>query len=357
MGFKLVTTAQDEFAPLIVFPSGKEARDPILERVTEYFARYAWENQADPSPTQGLSIQVSAKKIADKSGISQDTVNGRVEVLIEMGVLEVIGYTENGARIMNMELQAGYSYGGFAFAPTRGKKPNREAPTYNADPTDSIDRPYLPGREGGYPPGREDLPTGSGHINGLNLLTNENPPDSPLPPYITDDAPSPSDTPPAGKQPNPPHVEREDPPEEATPEGREDEEVTTSFTETQSPTGNQSSLQSGTLYAEKIEADSVDAEEMAARHLATLKMPWTPHPRPYLAMKFTCPDIDVDSVIITYNAWCIDAGSRPSQSQWNGWVEKRQREENARQKDMREKATAERVRKRSWIARTIGGEF
>lgn len=128
----------------------------------------------------------------------------------------------------------------------------------------------------------------------------------------------------------------------------------TSFTESQSSTDIPSSLQAGNLYADKIEADSVTPEEVARRRLARLNMPWVPDLKPYMAMMESCPDVNVDAVITTYNGYLIDEGRKPRIAQWTEWIERRQRNIDADRREREEIIARKERRGGNWITKTFG---
>lgn len=320
MGFKLVTTAQDEFEPIIVSPTGHKRRDPVLERVAEYFARYAWEEPRDPNPTKGKNIKVSAKKIAQKCGLSQDTVNDRVEILIEMGVFTLTGWTEAGARIMDMDLEAGYRYNGFPFHPTRQKKSNREAPTEDADPTDSVGSPYLPDGEAPYLPGREALPTESGHINRLMTPLRDSPPDAASSIYNRYSSSSSS--------------------AETLTSNNDDTPITESRDE-----GN----------GRKQSSD----HSFTAESLEGIKNPdprpieWRPKEEALEYARKKAPNINPELVITRFWLWCLDKKIEPTNQEWIKWMTRDQERYERETAEADRKTAAEQRESKPWYEKEL----
>lgn len=340
MGFKLVTTAQDELEPIIVSRKGHKRRDPVLERVAEYFARYAWEEPKDPSPTKGRNIKVSAKKVAQKAGLSQDTVNDRVEILIEMGVLTVTGRTEAGARIMDMDLEAGYRYNGFPFHPTYDKKSNREAPTDDADPTDSIGSPYPPGREAPYPPGRHPLPTVSGEIKGLKEVSLKDASLDAASSIYSRYSSSSSTT----DRENDDERSRDDEEENLNTftdgSSAEDEKLTGSDTQTPSPpvTASSPAVAEGTSAAAPQNLEGIRNPDKTAG--------WEPSPSYVQEAKRAAPDVRPDLLVSEYVHWCYIKGMQKSDDHWMKWVYRKQRElDEKKMLHMLEKDREQRVEK------------
>lgn len=172
---------------------------------------------------------------------------------------------------------------------------------------------------------------------------------------ISSSLPSIQSEPPALANPtNYPHAEEEKPLQNEVQEGREDEEVTTSFTETQSSTDiPSSSLQAGNLYADQIEADSVGPEELARRRLASLNLPWTPPVAPYLIALNNYPHIDMDMLIVDYIDWSGRNDVKRTVNGWNNFI----RTEHERQMRVEGNAAREERQKRNWIRKHFGADY
>lgn len=311
MGFKLTQKAKRHFRPLFIDNKGKAVRDPILERTLEHIADRTFQNENVPHPVKESGSEISHKGLADQLGHTENVIRGRVETLLAMGILVEEGRTTKGVRRLGVDLT--------------------QMAHFN-------ENPFTPLGQGGHPL------SGRGQIDPID----------PIDPSIITSPSSIQSEPPALANPtNYPHAEEEKPLQNEVQEGREDEEVTTSFTETQSPTDIPSSLQAGNLYADQIEADSVSPEELARRRLASLNLPWTPPVAPYMIALNNYPHIDMDMLIVDYIDWSGRNDVKRTVNGWNNFI----RTEHERQMRVEGNAAREERQKRNWIRKHFGADY